>query len=162
MSSANPPNRLTGLRAELLELAGMATAALEGVSAQLDAINVWPVADEDTGRNLTRTLRAITDNAAEIVDPTADDVVDDLERALRGARGNSGTILAAMIGGATRSVLASPRVDGHVVAAAVHAAAHAAYEAVPRPVEGTMLTVARALLMPRKCRHKPVRGRLRS
>lgn len=128
-----------------LVLALGARTRLAGECEHLNAINVYPVADGDTGSNLLATVDAIVAalrvsevpaNGAEGVAQAAADA------ALLGARGNSGTILSALVRAAVLSLRAP--LDGPTLSAALAAGAEAAYAAVPVPVEGTMLTVARA------------------
>ncbi|MEU6988769.1 DAK2 domain-containing protein [Streptomyces sp. NPDC046324] len=113
---------------------------------EIDAINVYPIADGDTGTNLYLTVESAA-QAVEAVfaadDPDAGDVVRAMAHgALIGARGNSGTILSQLLRGMA-SVLADGR-DGDHLARALTAAARAAREAVAHPVEGTILSVATA------------------
>ncbi len=125
----------------LLDLALGARAQLAKERAMLNAINVYPVADGDTGSNLLHTVDAVVAalrNDPAVVPETIGDAV------LLGARGNSGTILSALVRTAVLQ-LGRGVVDGPAITAALGAGAEAAYRAVPEPVEGTMLTVARAL-----------------
>jgi dihydroxyacetone kinase-like predicted kinase len=149
--------------------AALARDALGEGRAELDSINVFPVADGDTGTNLHRTVTAACEGLEGEQDgkegtgapggPAAP-VLRTLARgALLGACGNSGTILAQLLRGMAEVYgeargSTSAQTDGAVglegagsgrlLAAALRRAAEAAYEAVARPVEGTMLTVARA------------------
>ena len=120
-------------------LALSARARLAAEREHLDAINVYPVADGDTGSNLLATVDAI---AAALRDEPADPAQAAADAALMGARGNSGTILSALVRTAVLSLTAP--VDGAAITQALHVGAEAAYAAVPEPTEGTMLTVARA------------------
>ena len=120
-------------------LALSARARLAAEREHLDAINVYPVADGDTGSNLLATVDAI---AAALRDEPADPAQAAADAALMGARGNSGTILSALVRTAVLSLTAP--VDGAASTQALHVGAEAAYAAVPEPTEGTMLTVARA------------------
>lgn len=105
----------------------------------LDRLNVFPVADADTGTNMARTLDAVME-AVATAGPTLDDVGTAAGRGvLLGARGNSGIILAQLLRG-----LIARLVDGDEVADALEAGAAAARRAVRKPVAGTMLTVADA------------------
>ncbi|MFG2112989.1 DAK2 domain-containing protein [Streptomyces sp. NPDC048718] len=121
-----------------------ALAALGRERADIDAINVYPVADGDTGTNLYLTV----ESAARAVDavPAGGDVAEVIRAmahgALLGARGNSGTILSQLVRGMA-AVLADGG-DGDHLARALAAASDAAHAAVAHPVEGTVLTVARA------------------
>lgn len=126
-------------------------AGLDGLAdarEEIDALNVFPVPDSDTGTNLYLTMEAAV-AAAERCPSGAPvrDVADAMARgALLGARGNSGIILAQMLRGVA-DVFGRPGAtlaDGTVLAEALDHAASAAYAAVHKPVEGTILTVARA------------------
>ncbi|MEU9106527.1 DAK2 domain-containing protein [Streptomyces xanthophaeus] len=136
----------------------LALAALGRAREDIDAINVYPVADADTGTNLYLTAeaadRALTEafvGPARVADATAR---TSLARAVRayahgaliGARGNSGTILAQLLRGVADVLGDAPtgRGSGRLLAGALTRAAESAYEAVAHPVEGTMLTVATA------------------
>ena len=121
----------------LLGLALGARARLAAESERINAINVFPVADGDTGSNLLHTIDAVVDCLRS--DP-ADPARAVGDAALLGARGNSGTILASMIRAAAGELGA-----GRPMPEALQSGARAAYRAVPEPVEGTMLTVAQAL-----------------
>ena len=128
-------------------LVGAALASLEASRGRIDDLNVYPVPDGDTGTNLTLTVRAVADALA-----TADaDERPALARAaaraaLMGARGNSGVILSQIVRGAA-DVLAESTdgIDPRLTARALRGASDAAYRAVRRPVEGTMLSVIREL-----------------
>lgn len=125
-------------------------ASLEGLARareEIDAINVYPVADSDTGTNLLLTI----ESAANALDQAGD--TNDAAAALRamangaliGARGNSGVIVSQLLRGlATGFARDSSRADGAALCRALSEAADLAYRAVGRPVEGTILTVARA------------------
>ncbi|MER8048003.1 DAK2 domain-containing protein [Streptomyces sp. NPDC094032] len=123
-----------------------AVAALGTEREEIDVINVYPVADGDTGTNLYLTA----ESAAKAVDeafatgaPDAAEAVRAMAHgALLGARGNSGTILSQLLRGMA-AVLAEGT-DGDHLARALAEAADAARRAVAHPVEGTVLTVARA------------------
>ena len=126
-----------------------------GAREDIDAINVYPVADGDTGTNLYLTLESAAQavTAAATGRPTLAEAVRGMAHgALIGARGNSGTILAQLLRGMAE-VLAEAGAggdpgpggaDADAVRRALRRAAAGAYEAVARPVEGTMLTVATA------------------
>src|SRR3954470_12890974 len=133
-----------------------ALAALESRRDEVNDLNVFPVADGDTGDNMALTLRAVLDEldtlAAEAgqidKEVTRDEIVDRVARAaLLGARGNSGVILSQLIRGAAEE-LASRRgelVDPVLVGAAMARAADRAYDSVREPAEGTILTVIREM-----------------
>jgi DegV family protein with EDD domain len=125
-----------------LSLALGARARLAAQRPGIDRINVFPVADGDTGSNMLATADAVVAALREL---PADPARAAGDAALLGARGNSGTILSAMARAACDALAAAPAIDGAAVAGALRAAADAGYRAVPEPVEGTMLTVARAM-----------------
>ncbi|MCP9485098.1 MAG: DAK2 domain-containing protein [Gaiellaceae bacterium MAG52_C11] len=128
------------------ELARGSLATLEANRRRIDDLNVYPVPDGDTGTNLTLTARAIVESleASTAADRAA--VAKELTRAaLMGARGNSGVIFSQILRGAGE-VLGEPgAIDATRIRRAFRGASDAAYRAVRRPVEGTMLSVIREL-----------------
>ncbi|MGE3138665.1 MAG: DAK2 domain-containing protein, partial [Thermoleophilia bacterium] len=124
-----------------------ARAALAARSAEVDDINVFPVADGDTGVNMLRTAAAVEEAALATTGLPRPERCAALARAaLVGARGNSGMILSQIVRGAADAVAVHDGpADGELVARALRAAAVAAHDAVREPVEGTMLTVARRM-----------------
>jgi DAK2 domain fusion protein YloV len=116
-------------------------------------LNVFPVADGDTGDNMAHTLRAVMGelnrlNGQPVDDIGRDEVVSAVARAaLLGARGNSGVILSQIVRGAAEELSSRPGelVDPVLVSAALARAADAAYASVRDPAEGTMLTVIREM-----------------
>jgi DAK2 domain fusion protein YloV len=131
-----------------------ALAHLESRREEINDLNVFPVADGDTGDNMALTLRAClaeVDRLAAIEDRGVDDIdrqeiVDSVARAaLLGARGNSGVILSQLIRGAAEELASRPGelVDPVLIGAAMARAAQRAYASVRDPAEGTMLTVMR-------------------
>ena len=130
----------------LRELVRAASAALERSRRRIDDLNVYPVPDGDTGTNLTLTVRGISE-ALEAAQPAERPALarDVTRAALLSARGNSGVILSQMIRGAAEVLASPPALDSGTVALAFRAASDEAYRAVHDPVEGTMLTVIRAL-----------------
>ncbi|MEW2534220.1 DAK2 domain-containing protein [Streptomyces olivaceus] len=146
---------------------GLSLRALGRAREEIDAINVYPVADGDTGTNLYLTVESAAAAveavfAAHEVDAGAGDAEDRDEEdgpsladavgamahgALIGARGNSGTILAQLLRGMAQVLSArgdSPHTGGSGLRSALRHAAESARNAVARPVEGTVLTVASA------------------
>jgi hypothetical protein len=120
--------------------------ALSQTRAAIDALNVFPVPDADTGTNLHITLMSAAE-AAESLPPgaAAAEVWHAAARgALLGACGNSGIIVSQLLRGLADVCAAEPRCDGEVVARALAHAAASARAAVSRPAEGTVLTVADA------------------
>ncbi|MBA2953488.1 DAK2 domain-containing protein [Nocardioides sp. MAH-18] len=135
----------------VLRFVDLATDALAAAREEIDALNVYPVPDGDTGTNMYLTVTAGRDaiRAVAEADPDADVGVAlgaFARGALLGARGNSGVILSEMLGAIARRVAeASPdERNAQVMTQAVRCAADASYAAVGTPVEGTMLTVIRA------------------
>ena len=125
-------------------LANGALAALESARRRIDDLNVYPVPDGDTGTNLTLTARGIVEALDRSEAAGRAELARDVTRAaLMSARGNSGVILSQIVRGAAESLGAAAQVDAAAVAAAVRGASDAAYRAVRKPVEGTMLTVVR-------------------
>lgn len=130
-----------------------ALAHLESRRQEINDLNVFPVADGDTGDNMALTLRACleeVDRLAAVDRPLdeigRDEIVDSVTRAaLLGARGNSGVILSQLIRGAAEELISRPGelVDPVLVGAAMARAAQRGYASVRAPVEGTMLTVVR-------------------
>jgi DAK2 domain fusion protein YloV len=143
---------------------GRFRAAVAGALAQLESrrqevndLNVFPVADGDTGDNMALTLRAVleeldrlqgTDDARTIDDIGREEIVESVARAaLLGARGNSGVILSQLIRGAAEELVSRPGqlIDATLIGAALAKAADRAYSSVREPAEGTILTVAREM-----------------
>ena len=132
--------------AAVLELARAGLDSLERSRRRIDDLNVYPVPDGDTGTNLTFTGRAVVEalQASAAADRGA--VARELTRAaLMGARGNSGVIFSQIVRGAADAFVDAGPVDASLVARALRGASDAAYRAVRRPVEGTMLSVIREL-----------------
>jgi fatty acid kinase len=129
------------------DLVGAALASLETSRSRIDDLNVYPVPDGDTGTNLTLTVRAVADAVASAEAGDRPALAHAVARAaLMGARGNSGVILSQIVRGVA-DVLASSTngIDPALTARALRGASDAAYRAVRRPVEGTMLSVIREL-----------------
>ena len=130
-----------------------AYAELEARRQEVNDLNVFPVADGDTGDNMAMTMRAVLDELdrmnGEPIDVIGREaIVHAVARAaLLGARGNSGVILSQIVRGAAAELVSRPGelVDPVLVAAAFARAADAAYESVRDPAEGTMLTAVRAM-----------------
>jgi uncharacterized protein len=130
-----------------------AYAALEARRQEVNDLNVFPVADGDTGDNMAMTMRAVMEELDRLDGQSVDEVgrtelVQALARAaLMGARGNSGVILSQIVRGAAEELASRPGelIDPTLVAAAFARAADAAYDSVREPAEGTMLTVFREM-----------------
>ncbi len=130
-----------------------AYAYLEERRQEVNDLNVFPVADGDTGDNMAMTMRAVMEELDRLDGQDVDEVgrtelVQALARAaLMGARGNSGVILSQIVRGAAEELASRPGelIDPVLVASAFASAADAAYASVREPAEGTMLTVFREM-----------------
>lgn len=132
-----------------------ALAHLESRREEINDLNVFPVADGDTGDNMALTLRAVLAELDRLEAQAGDRSIDEIGRdeivqtvaraALLGARGNSGVILSQLIRGAAEELVSRPGelVDPTLLGAAFATAAQRAYASVRAPAEGTMLTVMR-------------------
>jgi DAK2 domain fusion protein YloV len=112
-------------------------------AAGINRLNVYPVPDGDTGTNMARTLAAVVaemESAPQDMVPTCDAIS---HGALMGARGNSGVILSQILRAVASTLKARAEATAATVAEALEAASAAAYQAVLKPIEGTILTVAR-------------------
>ncbi len=133
-----------------------ALAHLESRRTEINDLNVFPVADGDTGDNMALTLRACLEELDALASE-GEGLIDDIGRteitervaraALLGARGNSGVILSQLVRGAAEELISRPGelVDPVLVSAAMAQAAQRAYDSVRNPAEGTMLTVMREM-----------------
>jgi DAK2 domain fusion protein YloV len=129
------------VRSAVHDLVEGARAAIEASRRRIDDLNVYPVPDGDTGTNLTLTVRAIDDALHKDGPDDRAGLAREISRAaLMGARGNSGVILSQIVRGATDSLAESDD-----LARAFRSASDAAYRAVKKPVEGTMLTAIRSM-----------------
>jgi uncharacterized protein len=129
------------MRAKAHALVEGARSAIEASRRRIDDLNVYPVPDGDTGTNLTLTVRAIDEALHKDGPDDRAGLAKEISRAaLMGARGNSGVILSQIVRGATDSLAESDD-----LARAFRSASDAAYRAVKKPVEGTMLTAIRSM-----------------
>jgi uncharacterized protein len=111
---------------------------------EVDALNVYPVPDGDTGSNMAETMRAAVAEADATEEVNVGVYAAALAHgALMGARGNSGVILSQLLRGFAHSVHGAPTLTPLALTGALQEASSMAYRAVMRPVEGTVLTVAR-------------------
>jgi len=134
-----------------------ALAQLESRRDEVNDLNVFPVADGDTGDNMALTLRAVVQEIDRLAEAARDRTIDEIGRdeivasvaraALLGARGNSGVILSQLIRGAAEELASRPGelVDPVLIGAAMARAAEQAYGSVREPAEGTILTVVREM-----------------
>src|SRR5665648_951218 len=134
-----------------------ALAHLESRREEVNDLNVFPVADGDTGDNMVLTLRAVLEELDRLSGASEGRTIDEIGRdeivasvaraALLGARGNSGVILSQLIRGAAEELISRPGelVDPVLIGAAMARAADRAYASVREPAEGTILTVMREM-----------------
>jgi DAK2 domain fusion protein YloV len=134
-----------------------ALAHLESRREEVNDLNVFPVADGDTGDNMVLTLKAVLEELDRLQGSNSSKTIDEIGReeivqsvaraALLGARGNSGVILSQLIRGAAEELVSRPGqlIDATLIGAALANAADRAYTSVREPAEGTILTVAREM-----------------
>ena len=134
-----------------------ALAHLESRRQEVNDLNVFPVADGDTGDNMVLTLKAVLEELDRLQGSDSSKTIDEIGReeivqsvaraALLGARGNSGVILSQLIRGAAEELVSRPGqlIDATLIGAALAHAADRAYTSVREPAEGTILTVAREM-----------------
>ena len=121
-------------------------ALLEKNRQSIDALNVFPVPDGDTGTNMSQTISSAMKELSSHICPTAGEVASCVAKgALKGARGNSGVILSQIFRGMSRALEGAEEVDSALFAKAIRSGSETAYKAVMRPKEGTILTVARVI-----------------
>ncbi|MBN2075646.1 MAG: DAK2 domain-containing protein [Dehalococcoidales bacterium] len=129
---------------EFREMLSTATSWLEKSSSDVDALNVFPVPDGDTGTNMLLTMRSGVDEAFMHNNSSVSDAAKAVAQgALMGARGNSGVILSQIWRGMAEGVVDKKTINGEDVAIALQKAADVAYKGISNPVEGTILTVVR-------------------
>jgi DAK2 domain fusion protein YloV len=127
---------------ELREMFSAATSWLEKSSEEIDALNVFPVPDGDTGTNMLLTMRSTMEEAYRAPDHSASGVAQAMAKgALMGARGNSGVILSQIWRGLAQGMEGKESFTTADLANALKLASQIAYKGVSSPVEGTMLTV---------------------
>ncbi|MGB4504934.1 MAG: DAK2 domain-containing protein [Syntrophaceticus sp.] len=135
---------VTGEQVKRLFLGGL--EAIETLQQEIDRLNVFPVPDGDTGRNMYLTMAAAVKELEKSNTSNIRDVGEAVARgSLMGARGNSGVILSQLIRGFTDGLKGKEHITVQDFADAWHVAVASAYRAVIKPVEGTMLTVAKSL-----------------
>ena len=121
-----------------------AAAAIEINKQLLNDLNVFPVPDGDTGTNMSMTINAAATDLRKTEDPNLEKASATAASAmLRGARGNSGVILSLLFRGISKKLKGEDHADGVLWAAALQEGVDAAYKAVMKPAEGTILTVSR-------------------
>ena len=135
-------NSLSGQ--ELRDMVMMATEWLEKNASEIDALNVFPVPDGDTGTNMLLTMRSTIEEAYRAPDHSTSAVAEAIAKgALMGARGNSGVILSQIWHGLAKGLAGKDCCTGKDLAEALLQASTEAYNGIANPVEGTILTVAR-------------------
>ena len=134
---------MTRVGADMLQQAILAGIAhVHSRREQINSINVFPVADGDTGTNLDFTLGAVREALAPGGTTSVGELLDTTARAaLDGARGNSGAIMAQYFQGFLEGLRGRPKLDGEALAAAAESGARSAWSAMSRPVAGTLPTV---------------------
>jgi DAK2 domain fusion protein YloV len=135
---------------DLARTTGLARAALANLERhrrRIDALNVYPVPDGDTGTNLTLSVRGIVEALEQSTSSTAAELAAEVQRAATmEAKGNSGVILSTIVRGIAAALArVDGTVDGGRLAEALRTGTTFAYDAVRPPVEGTMLTVVREM-----------------
>jgi DAK2 domain fusion protein YloV len=129
---------------DLREMFAAAASWLEKSSADIDALNVFPVPDGDTGTNMLLTMRSTIDESQLATDHSVSSVAKAMAKgALVGARGNSGVILSQIFSGLSQSLDGKDSITGKELADALSKASSVAYAGLSNPVEGTILTVIR-------------------
>ena len=130
--------------ADLRRMIISAAAAIENHKQGLNELNVFPVPDGDTGTNMSMTITAAAGDLRKADDPDLGTAAKIAASAmLRGARGNSGVILSLLFRGISRKLKGCTDCDGVLWAQALQEGVDAAYKAVMKPAEGTILTVSR-------------------
>ncbi|MEG0764849.1 MAG: DAK2 domain-containing protein [Pseudoflavonifractor sp.] len=121
-----------------------AAAAINLQKQPINELNVFPVPDGDTGTNMSLTMgAAATEMHKKAVDTVGEAAAMNASALLRGARGNSGVILSLLFRGFAKAVKDKDTIDGRDLAVALDYGVAAAYKAVMKPAEGTILTVSR-------------------
>jgi DAK2 domain fusion protein YloV len=139
-----PIQSIDGMMLKDMFLSGAALLAKNRES--IDALNVFPVPDGDTGTNMTQTMATAVKELASRTFPTVSDVASTVAKgALKGARGNSGVILSQILRGIARALEGAEEMDAQAFIRALRSGADTAYKAVMKPKEGTILTVARVI-----------------
>ena len=134
----------TEVSADLKTVVAAARAALAAHVSTIDALNVYPVPDGDTGTNMLLTLRTVLEEISASPHLKGEEAAKVVSRAaLMGARGNSGVILSQILRGACETLGKARILDAEAFVAALACAKERAYGAVQKPVEGTMLSVVK-------------------
>ena len=147
MATEGQTRRLDRLNGQALRAALAAgTHLLERYCDAINALNVFPVPDGDTGTNMLLTMRSVDEQSLEpAFEPISTVAQKAAHGALLGARGNSGVIFSQFLTGFAQALDGVEACDAESLATALATGSQAAYSAVSNPVEGTMLTVMREL-----------------
>ena len=130
--------------ADLRRMIISAAASIEINKHALNDLNVFPVPDGDNGTNMSKTINAAAADLRKVEDPSLEKAAATAASAmLRGARGNSGVILSLLFRGLSKKLKGCAECDGVLWAEALQEGVDAAYKAVMKPAEGTILTVSR-------------------
>lgn len=145
MKSATETGELiSGQQWKLMMRAG--ARALELKKSEVDALNVFPVPDGDTGTNMNLTIRSAVNDAEKTSGESVAEVAAAVSMgSLMGARGNSGVILSQLLRGIAKGLEGQKAVSAQQIAQALQSGVDTAYKAVMKPVEGTILTVSREM-----------------
>lgn len=121
-----------------------AAANLENNKSQVDSLNVFPVPDGDTGTNMNLTVQSAVKEINSLEESSVGKIAEAAAKgSLMGARGNSGVILSQLFRGFAKGIADANQINPRLAAEAFKSAANTAYKAVMKPIEGTILTVAR-------------------
>ncbi|MDL2206916.1 DAK2 domain-containing protein [Eubacteriales bacterium OttesenSCG-928-N13] len=139
-----PQKTIDGMMLKEMFLSG--AALLERNRQSIDALNVFPVPDGDTGTNMTQTMTSAVKDLSGRTFPTVSDVANSVARgALKGARGNSGVILSQILRGIAKGLEGAEEMNAELLVRAMELGAETAYKAMMKPKEGTILTVQRVI-----------------
>ena len=128
-----------------ISLITAAADALKGRRDEVNRLNVFPVPDGDTGTNMSLTMDSVMAEVAKLgVDASLEEICHAVTHSsLMGARGNSGVILSQILRGLCEPLVSAERIDAALISECLDRAVSVAFQAVRRPVEGTILTVLR-------------------
>ncbi len=130
--------------ADLVGIVDMAIGALKAHKEEINAMNVFPVPDGDTGTNMLLTMQAVQEAILNSANRDMSSICQAISRgSLMGARGNSGVVLSQILKGMTEIFGERETIDVKVMSGALTRGSEVAYRAVMKPVEGTILTVVR-------------------
>lgn len=148
-SDSDRPRATAAVAYDGVDFKRMLSAAAERLAssaADIDALNVFPVPDGDTGTNMLLTLRSTLGEMSRCTNSELSAIVQAMARgSLMGARGNSGVILSQILRGLAAGLDGKKTFTGKEIAAGLEEAVKLAYKSMSRPVEGTMLTVVREM-----------------